>query len=77
MLCHLASFLKNMANLTIDEENHLIGDGVDVDSAPFAVGLFVEFVLYGVGAGRCSDGRIVSAFRTFLDLIFKRFFPGG
>lgn len=77
VLCHLASFLKNMANLTIDEENHLVGDGVDVDSVPFAVGLFVEFVLCGVGAGRCSDGRIKSACRTFLDLIFKRSFPGG
>ena len=41
VLCHLASFLENMANLTIDEENHLVGDGVDVDSIPFTVGLFV------------------------------------
>ena len=77
MLCHLASFLKNMTNLTVDEENHLVGDGVDVDIVPFGVGLFVEFVLCGVGAGCCPDGRIKSACRAFLDLIFKRFFPGG
>ena len=77
VLCHLASFLKNMTNLTVDEENHLVGDGVDVDIVPFGVGLFVEFVLCGVGAGCCPDGRIKSACRAFLDLIFKRFFPGG